>query len=128
MTTAISKSPAQAIAAALEKKISPDQVATVLFDALAATTVSRSGAVEPDTRSRLQAAGMILAYQVGTPIQRTESVNVNMDADSSVGMEERLMSSPALLSLVESTVAKVRARKMAVDASWPSSPKTANLP
>jgi hypothetical protein len=107
MTATVSKSPAQAIAAALEKRIAPEQVATVLSDALTATTVSRSGAVEPDTRSRLQAAGMILAYQVGRPVERTEAVNINVDADSAIGMKERLAHSPALRAMLRKMLAAV---------------------
>ena len=86
----------QAIATALEKMIAPERLAEVLSDALCATAVSRNGSVEVDTRSRLQAATLILAYQVGRPIERTESVNVNIDSNTTIDLKERLKRSPAL--------------------------------
>lgn len=98
---------AMEISQALDQTIAPEQIAKVLRDALSATVTTRAGVIEPDTRSRLQAAGMILAYQVGTPIQRTESVTVNLDADSAVGMEERLRHSPALRGLLKSMLVRV---------------------
>lgn len=92
-------SSSQAIAAALEKVITPEQLAITLSEALSATTVSRSGVVEKDTRSRLQAASLILSYQVGRPVERSETVTVNVDADSTVDLSERLRHSPALRAL-----------------------------
>ncbi len=99
MTTSnnsISANPSAAIAAALGKVISPERIATALLDALTATTVARSGVVEPDTRSRLQAASIILAYTVGKPVERSENVSIIADPDSRLDIQERLRSSPAL--------------------------------
>lgn len=108
---------AREIAAALEKEISPDQVAKVLRDALSATTLSRSGAVEVDTRSRLQAAALVLSYQVGTPVQRSESVNVNLDADSAVGLKQRLAHSPALRKVLQGMLDEVEKSGPTIEAS-----------
>ena len=105
--TESTKSPSQAIAAALDKLVSPERVANALSDALNATTISRSGVVEPDTRFRLQAASLILAYQVGRPVERTESVTVNVDADSAMGLEERLRHSPALRAMMRKMLERV---------------------
>lgn len=106
----------QAIAAALAKKITPEHLATTLSDALTATSVSRNGAVEIDTRSRLQAASLILAYQVGRPVERSETVTVNMEADSALGMEDRLRHSPALRKVLRGMLDRVEGVDPAIDA------------
>jgi hypothetical protein len=56
-----------AIAAALEKEITPAQLAAALAGGLSATVMSRNGTVEIDYRTRLQAASLVLAYQIGRP-------------------------------------------------------------
>lgn len=99
--------PALAITSALENQVSPEQIAATLAAALSATSTSRSGAIEPDTRSRLQAASLILAYQVGRPLERSESVNVNLDGDAALGIEERLRQSPALRAIFRNILEKV---------------------
>lgn len=92
--------PSTELAEILAKKIPFEMVAEALFRGLTATTVSRSGAVEQDTRCQLQAASLILENRVGRPVTRQELVSVNLDADSSVGLEERLRHSPALRSMM----------------------------
>lgn len=106
----------RAIAAALAREITPEQLATTLSDALKATNMSRSGVVEIDTRSRLQAASLILAYQVGRPVERSESVTVNVDADSAIGLEERLRHSPALRAMFRKMLERVDGGQPAIDA------------
>lgn len=65
-------------------------------DLVAAECVTNGGKRIPDNRTRL-AASIYLANQIiGTPIQRSESVSVNLDADSAAGLEDRLRKSPAL--------------------------------
>jgi hypothetical protein len=88
--------PSRELSAALDRDAPMDRVARVLADGLAATTTTRSGTVEPCWRTRMQAASLIIAQRIGMPIQRTESVQINLDADSSVGLKERLRHSPAL--------------------------------
>jgi len=88
--------PGHALAAAIAEQAPPDRIAKVLADGLSSTVTTRSGIIEPDTKSRLQAANLLLAYSVGRPVERIESVNVNLDADNSLGLEERLKNSPAL--------------------------------
>lgn len=94
--TEITATPSAAISAALNKIITPERIATALSDALTATTIARSGVVEPDTRSRLQAASIILSYTVGRPVERSENVSIIADPDSRVDIQERLRRSPAL--------------------------------
>jgi hypothetical protein len=71
-------------------------VSEALFRALTATTVSRSGALEQDTRSQLQAASLILENRVGRPVTRQEVVTVSLDAATGVGLSARLAASPAM--------------------------------
>lgn len=86
----------QSLAKAIARSAPPERLAEVFADALSATTTSRAGIIEQDTRSRLQAAQLLLAYSVGRPVERVETINVNLDADSSIGLAERLKASPAL--------------------------------
>lgn len=99
--------PTAELAEILAKKIPFEMVSEALFRALTATTVSRSGAVEQDTRSQLQAASLILENRVGRPIQRSESVNVDLSADSAVGLEARLRHSPALRAMMRKMLERV---------------------
>jgi len=80
----------------LEKRVPADRLASAIEGALEASAVTKGGAVIPDYRTRLAAAELVLAYTVGRPTQRTETVNVNMDAMSGADMVERLVKSPAL--------------------------------
>jgi hypothetical protein len=107
--TSINTNQSSPLAAALGKAITPERIAATLSDALSATLLSRSGAVEIDTRSRLQAASLILAYLVGKPVERTETVNVNMEADSGLSLKERIQRSPALRAQLTQTLAEVEA-------------------
>jgi hypothetical protein len=99
------ENPSTTLALALGKEAPPERLAQVLADALSATTVSRSGSVEVDTRSRLQAASLILAYQIGRPIERSEVVTVSLDASQQGDMSERLRHSPALRAAMRRTLA-----------------------
>jgi len=49
-----------------------------------------------DHRTQLAALTLLLAYQLGRPVERQEIISVNVDADSEAGLLERLKSSPAL--------------------------------
>lgn len=101
------QNPTAELAEILAKKIPFEMVSEALFRALTATILSRSGAVEADTRAQLQAASLILENRVGRPIQRTESINVDLNADSGLGMEERLRHSPALRAMMRKMLDRV---------------------
>ena len=68
----------------------------VLAQCLTATTISRSGAVCPDFRTRLAACQVALSYTHGLPARREESVVMNVEAEPSDKLEERLQRSPSL--------------------------------
>lgn len=107
-TNADQNLPGKVLAEAIAVAAPPERIAEVLSQALAATITTRAGTVEPDTRSRLQAAAILLSYSVGTPIQRSEVLSVNLDADSSVGLKERLANSPALKKSLQSILDSVQ--------------------
>jgi hypothetical protein len=87
---------ARLLAEGLAAGIDSSQIVAALREALSATSTTRSGVVEPDHRTRLDASKVILSYALGTPIQRSENVTVNLESESAVGLADRLRSSPAL--------------------------------
>lgn len=99
--------PGQELVEAIARSAPPERLAEVIADALSATITSRAGTREPDTRSQLEAAKLLLAYSVGRPVERVETVNVNLDADSSIGLAERLRNSPALLKSLRAIIEQV---------------------
>jgi hypothetical protein len=94
--TSIPLTAAQRLAQALTDHVTDDRLATAISEALAATQTNRDGTITPDHRTRLQAAQLGLAYAHGRPVERSEIVQVNLDADNSIGLAERLKNSPAL--------------------------------
>ena len=78
----------------LVEKIPPEVIADKIESLLQATRPTKHGEVA-DTRSQEAGVKLWLAYCVGLPIQRTENVNVTLDADSEVGARDRLAKSPA---------------------------------
>lgn len=87
---------AQQLSQELATNVTDARLAEAISEALVATQTTRSGTLEPDHRTRLQAATLALAYKHGRPVDRSEVVSVNLDADSSLGLAERLKASPAL--------------------------------
>lgn len=77
-------------------RIPPSRLVAKLERLLDATTQTKSGNLIADSRTQLAAAQTLVAYYVGRPVERQEVVNVNLDADSSLGIESRLANSPAL--------------------------------
>lgn len=100
-------SPGQTLIEAIALDAPPDRIAKTLADALAADQVSRAGVVSPDHKTRIAAAQILLNYSVGRPVESIESINVNLDADSSIGLAERLANSPALLKSLKEVISKV---------------------
>lgn len=84
-------------AEAIAEKFGPEMLATHLHSlATEAVSITKKGHEVPDNRTRLAATTLALAYVLGRPIERSETVNVNLDADAALGLKERLKSSPAL--------------------------------
>lgn len=97
----------QELAAALAQFVPADLIAERIRQLIDATIVNRAGDVVPDIRANEAGLKLALAYKVGTPISRIETVNVNLDADSAVGIEERLRNSPALRSMFQKMLDRV---------------------
>lgn len=55
-------------------RIEPDAIGETLEALLSAESRGRDGTVQPDHRTRLEAAKLILAYTVGQPIQREHRI------------------------------------------------------
>lgn len=85
-----------AIAAALEREIAPEQLAAALADGLRATITSRNGVLEIDYRTRLQAASIVLAYQVGRPRETPEAPPIPKQSSSDEEVMADLRRSPSL--------------------------------
>ena len=99
----------QAIAAALEKEITPERLAAAWSEALNATSVSRSGVVELDYRTRLQAASLILNYQVGRPNERETPIPDLQKAVQNHELVADLGRSPAIRREIQELLNKAEA-------------------
>ena len=66
------------LAESLATELPDEQIAIAIRDALTATQTTRSGTVEPDHKTRLQAATLALAYKHGRPIERQEVITANL--------------------------------------------------
>lgn len=86
------------VVVALARKVSPDLVADKIKQLLDMTRMTKAGEV-PDVRAMEAGIKLYLAYAVGLPTQRSEIVQVNVDADNALGLEERLRHSPALRAM-----------------------------
>lgn len=97
----------QDVAVALANKFGSDRLATLFDELSVATCITNGGREIADNRTRLAAAIYISNQILGTPIQRSESVNVDLSADSAVGIEERLRNSPALRAMFRGILDRV---------------------
>lgn len=107
----------------LAMRFSGDDIVNMLEKALSATKVAKikneEGKTEdvdvPDFRTRLDAVRLILSYTAGTPVQREERVNYNMDMSDLDGPEliELLSQSPAMLQKIKGMIAEAEAKMMA---------------
>lgn len=88
-------------------KIPDSRIADVLLEGMSATTISRSGAVEPDTRTRIQAANLVIQYKVGRPgVSDGPPASSNDEGEGKVDLVERIAQSPAFFRSVEEMLAK----------------------
>jgi hypothetical protein len=86
----------QSLAKELAENIPDQRLGLAISQALVADQTNRDGTITPDHKVRLQAATLALAYLHGRPVERQEVVSVSLNADSSIGLAERLKNSPAL--------------------------------
>ncbi|KAB2639807.1 MAG: hypothetical protein DVB25_04990 [Verrucomicrobia bacterium] len=105
----LAKTASQQLAEVLHAEIPEERIARVLSDAMSAMMTTRSGTVEPDQKTRLQAATLILAYKVGRAVERQEVVNVNLGASADADLAARLKKSPALRRMMQRMIAEAEA-------------------
>ena len=86
-------------ALAVATKFGGDKLLALFEELAQAECVTNGGKRIPDNRTRLAVAVYLGNHILGTPTQRIETVSVNVDADSALGLEERLRHSPALRSM-----------------------------
>jgi len=82
---------------ALATELPDEQIALAIRDALTATQTTRSGTIEPDHKTRLQAATLALAYKHGRPVERQEVLTANITA-SDESIMDRIKNSPAAIA------------------------------
>lgn len=99
--------PGHLLAQELADNVTDERLATAISEALTATQTNRDGTITPDHKTRLQAATLGLAYRHGRAVERQEVVSVNLDADSSIGLAERLQNSPALRKSLQAILDQV---------------------
>lgn len=91
---------------ALARKVPADKIADKIDELIEMKRQTKAGLVT-DVRAMEAGIKLYLAYVVGMPTQRQEIVSVSLDADSSIGLAERLQKSPALLKSLKEIIAKV---------------------
>ena len=101
------KKPSELLAEVLNEECPEEEIGRVLKRCLTATTVNRAGVSEPDYRTQLSAAIFVTQQRHGLPVRREEVLQVSVDADSAIGMEERLRHSPALRKVLRGMLDRV---------------------
>ena len=92
--------------AALAQAFSPDELMAYFDSLLGAKTTSG----HPEHRTRLAALTLLLSYQIGRPVERSENITVQVDASSLADMEERLSKSPAMRQAFRRVLESAEAR------------------
>jgi len=95
------------LAEALEQHVPASILGPRIRELIDAVRYDKLGKESPDIRAREAGLKLALAYKVGLPVQRSETLLVSADADSAVGMEERLRHSPALRALFRKMLDRV---------------------
>ncbi len=103
--TQIARDANRELAKVIDREAPPERIIKALADALEADMANRDGTRGPDHRTRTQAAALLLQYRIGRPVERQEVISVNLDADSAVGMQERLRQSPSLREALKAQIA-----------------------
>lgn len=100
----------------ITERLPPEKIAEKLDELIHATRMTKHGEVI-DTRSVEAGVKLWLAYAIGLPVQRSEAITVALDADSTVGIEERLAKSPALREQLRRSLAAADAAAGVVEVS-----------
>lgn len=84
----------------IAERFPPELICDKLEELLEATITAKDGSSKPDNRARESACKILLAYSVGLPVQRSEHVEVRLDATAGE-VQEQLRQSPALRSQLQ---------------------------
>lgn len=103
------KKPAELLLEVIDRECPEEEVGKLLRRCMTATTTNRAGVIEPDFRTQLATAIFVTSQRHGLPVRREEILQVNLDADSATGMEERLRHSPALRAMFRKMLDNVEA-------------------
>jgi hypothetical protein len=95
------------VLAAIHRHVNPDIVGQTIASLLSATRTLKNGDILPDTRAQEAAAKLYMSYAVGMPVQRSEVVNVNLDADKGDDLEQRMRQSPAMRESFRAMIARI---------------------
>jgi hypothetical protein len=95
--------PNYSLTEALATELPDEQIAIAIRDALSATQTTRSGTVEPDHKTRLQAATLALAYKHGRPVERQEVITANVTENEEYVMN-RIKNSSALRAALKKSL------------------------
>lgn len=95
--------------AQLAEQFPPEVIVEKIHDLLEATHVTKGGQTIPDNRAREAGLKILMAYQIGLPIQRQEVVTTQFDSLDE--MQQRLKNSPALKAAVAKLLASGNAEK-----------------
>jgi hypothetical protein len=92
--------------------VSANQISEILQDMLHADIVTKGGNTRPDYRTRERALTLVMSYTLGTPIQRQEQVNYNMDMNdlNPAELVEKLSESPAMIRKLEEMLAEAKTK------------------
>jgi hypothetical protein len=91
---------------AIAAKFPAESIVDLLDSLVKAKIVTKGGHEIADNRTRLAAATLMLNYLVGRPVERTENINVNVDAATEDNLVERLAKSPALRQSLKRAIEK----------------------
>jgi hypothetical protein len=100
------------LATALAEHVPSDLIARRIEELVNGTMTNKAGETVPDIRAREAGLKLALNYKVGTPIARAENINVNFDADASIGLAERLSNSPALRKSLKEIIGKIEGTEL----------------
>lgn len=88
---------------AMAQAFPPEKIQEHLKELATASIITKGGNERPDYRTRMEALKMIYSYSVGTPIQRQEQVNYNLDVNdmSEKELVDLLSRSPSMMKKVQ---------------------------
>lgn len=81
-----------------------ERIIRALAGALEADMTSRAGVKEPDYRTRLRAAEVLLAYAIGRPIERQQVITAHARGGLLDDLENRMKRSPSLRDALRSSL------------------------